>query len=106
MKTKIKTIFVCLLFFTANATDDYNINLDKSENVFTSESTNGDTLTKHKIFEVDDHLVISDTVIIKTPEIEIKTVVKEKDNLRSILIPTFALLFAVIAIILKRKNNG
>lgn len=106
MTRKIKTIFFCLLFFTANATDVYDINLDESENVFTSESTNGDTLTKHKIFEVDDHLVISDTVIIKTPEIEIKTVVKEKDNLRSILIPTFALLFAIIAIILKRKNNG
>jgi hypothetical protein len=91
---------------TAKANDELKINLEETQNVFTSEIENGDTLTKHKIFEVDDHLVISDTIIIKTPEIEVKTVVKEKDNLRSILIPLFALLFAVIAIILKRKNNG
>jgi len=106
MKRTINTILVCLLMLTAKANDDLKLNLEETENVFTSEVENGDTLTKRKIFEVDDHLVISDTIIIKTPEIEVKTVVKEKDNLRSILIPTFALLFAIIAIILKRKKNG
>jgi hypothetical protein len=106
MKRTVNTILVCLLMVTAKANDELKINLEETQNVFTSEIENGDTLTKHKIFEVDDHLVISDTIIIKTPEIEVKTVVKEKDNLRSILIPLFALLFAVIAIILKRKNNG
>jgi hypothetical protein len=108
MKTKINTLILCLLFFKVNATDDYNIYFDTvpKENVLTSETVNGDTLTKHKVFQIDDHLIISDTVIIKTPEIKVKTVVKDKTGLRSILIPVFALLFAVIAIILKRKNNG
>jgi hypothetical protein len=106
MKTRIKTILFCLLVYSVNATENYKVNSDTLNNVFTSETINGDTLTKHKVFEVDDHLVISDTVIIKTPEIEVKTIVKDKTGLRSILIPVFALLFAVIAIILKRTKNG
>lgn len=106
MKTTNKIILICLLFITVNAKANFKYNLDTAENVFISETRNGDTLTKHKIFEVDEHLVICDTVIIKTPEVKIKTVVKEKNGLRSILIPLFALTFAVIAIIIKRKNNG
>jgi hypothetical protein len=106
MKTTSKTILFCLLFITANAKENYEYNLDTAQSFFVSETTNGDTLTKHKIFEVDEHLIISDTVIIKTPEVEIKTVIKEKNGLRSILIPLFALIFAVIAIIKKHKKNG
>ncbi|CAB4153048.1 hypothetical protein UFOVP611_44 [uncultured Caudovirales phage] len=105
MKTTIKIIVFCLLFSNVNANVN-EVNLDTAQNVFTSETTNGDTLTKHKVFEIDDHLIICDTIIIKTPEVEFKTVIKEKNGLRSILIPLFALTFAVIAIILKRKNNG
>lgn len=106
MKKKIKVILFCFFIFSVKANNEIKINLDTAENVFVSETTNGDTLFKHKIYEVDEHLVISDTIIIKTPEVEFKTVIKEKNGLRSILIPLFALTFAVIAIIIKRKNNG
>lgn len=103
MKTTLKIILFCSMFLTANAKTT-EVNFDTMQNVFTSESINGDTLTKHKVFEIDDHLVICDTVIIEKQKI--KTVVKEKGNFKGVIIATFALLFAVIAIYLKRKNNG
>jgi len=102
MKT-IKIIVFCLLFNNVNANVN-EVNLDTAQNVFTSETIHGDTLTKHKIFEIDGHLVVCDTVIIEKQKI--KTVVKEKGNLRGVIIATFALLFAVFAIYIKRKNNG
>ena len=105
MKTTIKIIVFCLLFNNVNA-NVKEVNLDTAQNVFTSETTNGDTVTKHKIFEVDDHLIIVDSVLIfQHEDLKIELTPRNKD-LKTILLPLFTLIFAVIVILRKNKKNG
>ena len=105
MKMKIKLLIFSLIVFSANATN-YSVKIDTSKNVFYSETKHGDTLTKRNIYEIDEHLVICDTILIEKKKQVVKTIETEKPNRKGLFISIFALTFAVLAIILKRKNNG
>lgn len=108
MKNKIIILF-CLIALNSYSTDDYNINnVNPSDSalIFASESAHGDTLTKRKVFQVDENLIVSDTIVIEKKKNVIKTIEKEKPNYKGLLISIFALSFAILSIVIKLKNNG
>ena len=106
MKTKIKILIFCFFGLSVKATDDFNINLETSKTSQITQSKNGDTIKKHTVEKSNGKVLIIDSVIIKKKDTKIKTVLKEKPNYRGLFISIFALCFAIMAIIIKRKNNG
>lgn len=95
-----------MFVFSAYATKKNSIEIDTSQSIFHSETKHGDTLTKRKIYEIDNNLVICDTILIEKKKQVVKTIETEKPNHKGLFISIFALTFAVLAVILKRKNNG
>lgn len=113
MKTKIKILIFCFIALSVKATDDYNINLETNKTsqkcypiCLITQSKNGDTIKKHTVEKSNGKVLIIDSVIIKKKDTKIKTVLKEKPNYRGFVISVFALCFAIMAIIIKRKKNG
>jgi hypothetical protein len=79
---------------------------DTSGLVFQSETKSGDTTIKHKVLQIDEHLVISDTIVIEDTKVIVKTELKDDTSKKWVALSVF--LFSIVALIyrkIKREKN-
>lgn len=103
----ILTLSAFILSISLYAGDPKKVELDSNDLVIEYTSTNGDTTSVHRVYEVDNNLVIIDSV--KVEYERIKPVVKEvekyaPDPVRK-YIGILALIFAVLAVLNAKRNN-
>lgn len=106
-----RTLTILILFFWFNATGtqkkwnviDSEISQTHSE---LNDSTTIDTTRIRHVKEVDDHVVIQDSIIVEKIIRDVKTVIDQDKRFKNVFAVS-ALIFAIIALIYTRqKNNG
>lgn len=103
-------IAVTLMLSPAFA-NDYSINHEINEKqdsvvVLESEQKSGDTTFKHKVTQVDEHLVIQDSIIIEGTKIVVKKEIKTDSEKKWVALSVF--IFSIVALIyrkIKREKN-
>jgi hypothetical protein len=73
---------------------------DTSSVVFQSETQSGDTTFKHKVLQIDEHLVISDTIVIEDTKVIVKTELKDDTSKKWVALSVF--LFSIVALIYRK----
>jgi hypothetical protein len=73
---------------------------DTSSVVFQSETHSGDTTFKHKVLQIDEHLVISDTIVIEGTKFIIKTEFEDDKSKKWVALSVF--LFSIFALIYRK----
>lgn len=99
-------VALALSVSTSYATPSKVKNEDTSGLVFESETKSGDTTFKHKILQVDEHLVISDTIVIEDTKVIVKTELKDDTSKKWVALSVF--IFSIVALIyrkIKREKN-
>lgn len=102
---------ICGVFSYGNTNLIYNGNkTPENQNtgvVLRDTIVNGDTTIFHEVLEIDEHLVISDSVIIEKTIEKIKQLPAEtKNDLGKFIVCVLVILFPVLSIYLKRRKNG
>jgi|688.fasta_scaffold267912_4 surface polysaccharide O-acyltransferase-like enzyme len=73
----------------------------------TGDTLSVDTLKNHNVTVIDEHLIITDSVFISVVTEKTKEIKKDLENkdYSKVIVSVMILLFAIIAV-LKRKKNG
>lgn len=106
-----RTLTFCVLLIWFNATGNENkwnvIDAEITQTHFElNDSTIVDTTRIRHVKEIDDHVIIQDSIIVEKIIKDVQTVIDHDKRFKNIF-ATCALIFAVIALIYTRqKNNG
>lgn len=106
-----RTLTILILFIWFNATGNDNewnvMNSSISETHSTpNDSTIVDTTKIRHVKEIDDHLVIQDSIIVEKVIKDVQTIIDQDERLKNVF-AIFAFCFAIVALIYtRRKNHG